>query len=329
MSIERSVLLTADGKARLESDLKQLRDVRLRELFRSVQDANTNNEASDSSEYEELKDELAYTEARVRDLEQLLENAEVIAEGSPDGIVAIGSHVTVKGDDGVTETWIAGQPGRGQPFGIPGFQGFTGWAGLAWPQGWRHHPRRNTRRRGQLRCCHRRVGSDILRAGAYARAGPVPVAPVCPPRNRTHHPSVFSESRMELSELQEIRRQKADELRSRESTLIPPAPTARTRRPGPAPCSRPKTAPGSSSMATQPEPITVTGRIVSLRHMGKTVFAHIRDGHGQLQLYLRRTSSATRRSRDFLKLFDLGDFVQATGTFSGPARARSRCASAT
>jgi len=110
MSIERSVLLTADGKARLESDLKQLRDVRLRELFRSVQDANTNNEASDSSEYEELKDELAYTEARVRDLEQLLESAEVIAEGSPDGIVAIGSHVTVKGDDGVTETWILVSP---------------------------------------------------------------------------------------------------------------------------------------------------------------------------------------------------------------------------
>jgi transcription elongation factor GreA len=110
MSIERSVRLTADGKARLEADLAHLRDVKLRELFQSVQDANTNNEASDSSEYEEIKDELAYTEARVRDLEQLLENAEVIEEGSPDGIVAIGSHVTVKGDDGETETWILVSP---------------------------------------------------------------------------------------------------------------------------------------------------------------------------------------------------------------------------
>ncbi len=110
MSIERSVLLTTEGKARLESDLQHLRDVKLRELFQSVQDANTNNEASDSSEYEELKDDLAYTEARVRELEQLLENAEIIEEGSPDGVVAVGSHVTVKADDGVTETWVMVSP---------------------------------------------------------------------------------------------------------------------------------------------------------------------------------------------------------------------------
>jgi transcription elongation factor GreA len=110
MSIQRSVQLTADGKARLEEDLRYLREVKLKELFQSVQDANTNNEASDSSEYEELKDELAYTESRVRELEQLLEHAEIIEEGSPDGIVAIGSHVTVKGDDGITETWILVSP---------------------------------------------------------------------------------------------------------------------------------------------------------------------------------------------------------------------------
>ena len=33
---------------------------------------------------------------------------------------------------------------------------------------------------------------------------------------------------------------------------------------------------------------TVVGRLVSRRHQGKTVFAHVRDGSGELQLYLRR-----------------------------------------
>jgi transcription elongation factor GreA len=109
MSTERIVQLTAVGKARLEEELAELRE-RRRELYRNVQDANTNNEASDSSEYEEIKDDLVYTEARVRDLEKVLETAEVIEEGSPDGVVALGSHVTVAFDDGETETWVIVSP---------------------------------------------------------------------------------------------------------------------------------------------------------------------------------------------------------------------------
>ncbi len=110
MGTERSVQLTVEGRKRLEGELIELRDVKLRELFRSVQDANSNNEASDSGEYEEIKEELVYTEARVRDLEQLLRNAEVLEGGSPDGIVALGSRVTVKFDDGETNTWMVVTP---------------------------------------------------------------------------------------------------------------------------------------------------------------------------------------------------------------------------
>jgi len=109
MSTERTVQLTAAGKSRLESELAELRE-RMRTLFRNVQDANSNNEASDSSEYEEIKDDLVYTEARVRELEQLLATAEIIEEGSPDGVAAIGSHVTVKFDDGETDTWVLVSP---------------------------------------------------------------------------------------------------------------------------------------------------------------------------------------------------------------------------
>lgn len=109
MGAERTVQLTAVGRTRLEAELVELRD-KMRELYRSVQDANTNNEASDSSEYEEIKDELVYTEARVRDLEQLLENADVLEEGSPNGVVALGSRVSVTFDDGETDTWVLVTP---------------------------------------------------------------------------------------------------------------------------------------------------------------------------------------------------------------------------
>jgi lysyl-tRNA synthetase class 2 len=48
--------------------------------------------------------------------------------------------------------------------------------------------------------------------------------------------------------------------------------------------------------------------------MGKVTFAHIEDGAGRLQLYMRRDDLGAERMALFTDLFDLGDFVQAGGT---------------
>ena len=63
--------------------------------------------------------------------------------------------------------------------------------------------------------------------------------------------------------------------------------------------------------------------------MGKTLFAHIRDGHAELQLFVRLNDVGEQAHSDFGSLVDLGDFVEATGTLfrTGPARYRSRSAS--
>ncbi len=60
--------------------------------------------------------------------------------------------------------------------------------------------------------------------------------------------------------------------------------------------------------------VTVVGRLISLRDMGKTVFAHVEDGFGRIQLFLRRADVGEESHYHFRKLLDLGDFVQATGT---------------
>jgi lysyl-tRNA synthetase class 2 len=61
-------------------------------------------------------------------------------------------------------------------------------------------------------------------------------------------------------------------------------------------------------------PVTVVGRLRSMRSMGKTTFAHIEDGHGRLQLYFRLDELGQARMEAVNSLFDLGDFVQASGT---------------
>jgi lysyl-tRNA synthetase, class II len=50
-----------------------------------------------------------------------------------------------------------------------------------------------------------------------------------------------------------------------------------------------------------------------MRDMGKTVFAHVADEHGKLQLFLRRDDIGEESHQVFKKLIDLGDFIQASG----------------
>lgn len=59
---------------------------------------------------------------------------------------------------------------------------------------------------------------------------------------------------------------------------------------------------------------TVCGRVRSIRTMGKSLFAHIEDGYGRLQLYIRADEVGAEALKDFEDNYDLGDFVQAEGS---------------
>ena len=115
---------------------------------------------------------------------------------------------------------------------------------------------------------------------------------------------------IELSDLQEQRRVKADQFRE---LGIDPYPTRSSRTHTTAEALAEFERTESNEVSGESEPITLGGRIVSRRHMGKTLFAHIRDGHGQLQLYIRKDELGEETYNQALKLFDLGDWVQATG----------------
>lgn len=58
---------------------------------------------------------------------------------------------------------------------------------------------------------------------------------------------------------------------------------------------------------------TVGGRVRSIRTMGKSLFAHIEDGTGRLQLYIRADEVGADALKNFETNYDLGDFIQAQG----------------
>jgi len=64
---------------------------------------------------------------------------------------------------------------------------------------------------------------------------------------------------------------------------------------------------------SEPVPAVLAGRLRSMRPMGKLTFAHIEDGDGRVQLFLRANDIGPERLELFNREFDLGDFIQAHG----------------
>ena len=60
--------------------------------------------------------------------------------------------------------------------------------------------------------------------------------------------------------------------------------------------------------------VTVAGRMMSRRIMGKASFAHIQDMSGKIQLYVRHDDLADGVYNDGFKKWDIGDIIGATGT---------------
>lgn len=69
---------------------------------------------------------------------------------------------------------------------------------------------------------------------------------------------------------------------------------------------------GSFKDDAPPSDVSVAGRIVSLRRMGKASFCHIRDSKGKIQIYLKRDDIG--EAYDHFKLMDMGDIVGVKGT---------------
>ena len=58
--------------------------------------------------------------------------------------------------------------------------------------------------------------------------------------------------------------------------------------------------------------ISVAGRIMSKRGMGKAIFCHIKDDRGQIQLYIRTDAVSAQEFADFRK-YDIGDIIGVSG----------------
>jgi transcription elongation factor GreA len=107
MATERQLKLTREGQAKLQEELRTLKEERLKELSQRIQAANEEGDISDNSEFEELKEEYYSVESRVREIQHILSRAVILEEGSVDGTINLGSRITVQADDDdEPEQWV-------------------------------------------------------------------------------------------------------------------------------------------------------------------------------------------------------------------------------
>ncbi len=97
--------LTPEGYKKLEEELEYLRTVRRKEVAQRLHEALAEGgELIENAEYEAAKNEQAFVEGRIQELEYLLANAHVVADAATDE-VGIGSKVRVRYEDGSEETY--------------------------------------------------------------------------------------------------------------------------------------------------------------------------------------------------------------------------------
>jgi len=100
---QKELILTYEGLKKLENELEKLKTVRRREVAERIKTAREFGDLSENAEYDEAKNEQAFIEGRIAELEHKLKNAKVIDEDDiGTDIVSIGSTVKVK-DDGLDE----------------------------------------------------------------------------------------------------------------------------------------------------------------------------------------------------------------------------------
>jgi len=106
---EKKIYLTEEGLNDLKKELDFLKLEKRPEIINALKDARALGDLSENAEYDAARSEQASTEARIKEIEKMLENVEIINSVKTDA-VALGTKVKLEyvGDDEIDEYSIVG-----------------------------------------------------------------------------------------------------------------------------------------------------------------------------------------------------------------------------
>ena len=106
---EKKTLLTKEGLKELQDELDELINVKRPANLKAIKEARALGDLSENADYDAAKNDQAELEGRIKKIEKMLENYEIIEKASND-VVGLGSTVNIKyiDDDEEDEYKIVG-----------------------------------------------------------------------------------------------------------------------------------------------------------------------------------------------------------------------------
>lgn len=103
--IAKTSYLTEQGRTRLQAELERLRTVDRLDLIERLADTRTGGDWMDCAENALVQQELSFVEARIRELEVMLDTAEIIPDDCNSDHVSVGGTVVLETAEGDVETY--------------------------------------------------------------------------------------------------------------------------------------------------------------------------------------------------------------------------------
>jgi transcription elongation factor GreA len=118
MAVEKSYYMTQEGKEKLEQELLYLKTERRQEVVERIKVARGFGDLSENSEYDAAKDEQAFVESRIAQVEKMIRNAVIIEHDNDNpNMVSLGKSVTFQElPDGEEETYTIVGSAEADPF---------------------------------------------------------------------------------------------------------------------------------------------------------------------------------------------------------------------
>lgn len=95
MNLNQKVYLTPEGKEDLQKELEELVNVKRPALAKRLKHAIEQGDLSENADYQTAKEEQAFLEGRIQEIEAMLRNVELIHNDGQSDTVTLGSQVTV------------------------------------------------------------------------------------------------------------------------------------------------------------------------------------------------------------------------------------------
>ena len=107
---KKEIFLTKEGLAELQEELDDLKQNVRPEVISQIKEARAQGDLSENAEYHAARDRQGHVEARIKELEYLIDNATMIDEDKKSSVVQVGSTVEIRyiADNEVETYYIVG-----------------------------------------------------------------------------------------------------------------------------------------------------------------------------------------------------------------------------